>query len=322
MPVSNDGHDADRKALDRPDESDDTTTDETATDGRSADESNEGTDTGGVDHTSGPTLDPDAYETIEIDPTIDVSYDDHPICVPVAIFERESIPQELIELLSPVPVVVLGYYVLPDQTAPGQARMQFEERAQRELDDLTSAFEASGGRVETRLAFTHDADQTIERVVLDDHCSAVLLVNPAPTIGRVLVALRDDCNVEQVAGLAAALLADIDTGVTVYHVAATEADRDRGAELVAAAADLIEAEGLSRDRITEEVVVSDAPVRSLVTRADEDYDLLIVGETEPTLRERIVGETPQRIAERSLEPVLVVRRVDDPDAVEDSDDSA
>lgn len=321
MPTSNDDRDAERNAPDRSDESDesdDTATDETATDRRPADED---ADPDRADHTSGPTLDPDAYETVDIDPTIDVSYDDHPICVPVAIFERESIPQELIELLSPVPVVVLGYYVLPDQTAPGQARMQFEARAQRELDDLASAFEASGGAAETRLAFTRDADQTIERVVLDDRCSAVLLVNPAPTIDRVLVALRDDRNVEQVARVAATLLAAIDADVTVYHVAATEADRDRGAELVAGAADLIEAEGLSRDRITEEVVVSDTPVKSLVTRADEDFDLVIIGETEPTLRERIVGETPQRIAERSLEPVLVVRRIDGPDAVEDSDDS-
>lgn len=268
---------------------------------------------------AGEAADRDAYETIDIDPTIDVPYDDHPICVPIAIFERESIPQPLIELLSPVPAVVLGYYVLPDQTAPGQARMQFEERAQRELADITSAFEASGATVETRLAFTRDADQTVERVALDDRCSAVLLVNPAPTIDRVLVALRDDRNAEGMAGLVATLCAETDIDVTVYHVA-TEDGRERGAQLVAAAADLLEARGVSGDRITEDVVVSDAPVRSLVARADEDYDLVVIGETKPTLRERIVGDTPRRIAARSLEPVLVVRRIDGSDTAVDGDD--
>ena len=33
-------------------------------------------------------------------------------------------------------VTVLGYHVLPEQTAPGQARLQFEEQAQKKLDDL------------------------------------------------------------------------------------------------------------------------------------------------------------------------------------------
>lgn len=266
----------------------------------------------GVPDEPDSSLDPDAYDTVEIDPRVDVPYDAHPVLVPVAIFERESIPRALIDLLTPVPVVVLGYHVLPDQTPPGQARLQFEERAQNELDDLVQVFEAAGGTVETRLAFTHDAAQTIERVAIDDRCSAILLVNPAPTVDRVLVALRDDRNVEQVVGVAA-MLANTDIEVTVYHVAANETGRERGAELVAAAADLLEAEGVSRDSIVAETVVSEAPIRTLVSRADDDYDLVIIGETKPTLRERIVGETPRRIADRSLEPVLVVRRVEQND---------
>jgi hypothetical protein len=49
--------------------------------------------------------------------------------VPVAILKGETVPDAVVELLSTLPVVVLGYHVLPEQTAPGQARMQFEDQA-------------------------------------------------------------------------------------------------------------------------------------------------------------------------------------------------
>ena len=56
------------------------------------------------------------------------------ILVPIRVLEGESIADGVPELLADAHVVLLGYHVIPDQTAPGQAQMQFEERANVRLD--------------------------------------------------------------------------------------------------------------------------------------------------------------------------------------------
>ena len=56
------------------------------------------------------------------------------ILVPIRVLEGESVPEGVPELLAHAHVVLLGYHVIPEQTAPGQARMQFEDRATERLD--------------------------------------------------------------------------------------------------------------------------------------------------------------------------------------------
>ena len=58
------------------------------------------------------------------------------VLVPIRVLEGESIPEGVPELLANAHVVLLGYHEIPEQTAPGQARMQFEERAQRKLESI------------------------------------------------------------------------------------------------------------------------------------------------------------------------------------------
>ncbi|WP_281273014.1 universal stress protein [Halalkalicoccus subterraneus] len=42
----------------------------------------------------------------------------------------------------------------------------------------------------------------------------------------------------------------------------------------------------------------------------EDYDLVVVSETEPELRERLIGDLTDDLIDRSPKPVLVVRTGD------------
>jgi hypothetical protein len=58
----------------------------------------------------------------------------------------------------------------------------------------------------------------------------------------------------------------------------------------------------------------------IIACADNDYDFVIIGETGPMIRSRSIGEAPRRIADRSLESLLVIRRVDS-DGGEETDDS-
>lgn len=240
-----------------------------------------------------------------------------PVLVPVRVLEGESVPAALVEALTHVPVVVLGYHVVPDQTAPGQARMQFEARAQGELDDLRDAFVAAGGEAETRLVFTHDATQTVERVAVESGAGSVLLVNPATAVEDVLVAVAATISLDRIADVVATLVADSPLSITVAHAATPDAD-DGATELVATFASKLVDRGVDAGAVTTLVEETDAPIREVADLAS-GFDLVVVGESEPELLDRVFGDNTERIAAESLTPTLIVRRLveDGPRADED-----
>ena len=69
------------------------------------------------------------------------------ILVPIRVLEGESVPEGVPELLANAHVVLLGYHVIPDQTAPGQARMQFEDRGKARLDEYETIFADAGATI-------------------------------------------------------------------------------------------------------------------------------------------------------------------------------
>jgi nucleotide-binding universal stress UspA family protein len=233
------------------------------------------------------------------------------VLVPVEVLEGETVPETVVDLLGVLPVVVLGYHVLPEQTAPGQARLQFEEQAQKKLDDLAESFDEAGASAETRLVFTHDEEQTLDRVADETGCGAILIPNPAPDIERVLVPLRGDVDVDRIVTFLAALLGERDVGVTLYHVGESEAEGAPGRELLDAASDRLQELGVPSTAIETASDVSDSPLQAITTAA-LDHDAVVMGERAPSLRALLFGEESEQVAERSLGPVIVVRRVPEP----------
>ena len=137
------------------------------------------------------------------------------VLLPVRVLEGEAASPGLVALLSRAEVVLLGYHVVPEQTAPAQARMSFEERAAGKLEEIEAVLVEAGARVDRTLAFTQDAEQTIERVAAEEDCAAVAYVNPVNVCERVLLVLHGDVDPERIGGVTAGLVADwaIDVGV-------------------------------------------------------------------------------------------------------------
>jgi len=233
--------------------------------------------------------------------------DGHRVLVPVEILRGEAVPDAVVEALASVSVVVLGYHEIPEQTAPGQARMQFEERAQNELADVVGAFEAAGAPVTSRLVFTHDPMKTFERIAVELSCDSILLLRAAPTIDRLLVPIRGNVNVEHIVGLVGTLVAGTDIEVTLLHVASEPEAVDDAEALLESAAETLAGIGPEGERIRRTVVVDDRPLETIAEVA-EDHDVTVVGESRPSIRDRIFGDPSELIAERSVGPVLVVRR--------------
>jgi hypothetical protein len=228
------------------------------------------------------------------------------VLIPVRVLDGQTVPEPLVAFLAPSDVVVLGYHVLPEQTSTEQASIQFEERARAAVDDIAETFRGAGREAETRVAFTHDRDQTIDRVADEVGATAVLLSNPTAGIERVLVAVRGAVDTDRLADLVATLVGEGGPTVTLWGVEHGRGDVDVEAA-VDRARETLAARGLSGAGVTVETSVSERPVADVVERSAE-FDVVVMGEGEVTVISTLLGDDAERVARGAVAPVLVVRR--------------
>lgn len=290
-------------------------TDETAADaegGETGTADAEGDETGTAGAEADETTTADAEDTGPTAAAGDLAIREPPrILVPVEVLEGQTVSDSLVSFLAPAEIVLLGYHVIPEQTPAEQASMQWEERAQAAVEDIAGTFREAGREVETRVVFTHDRDKTLDRVARELGATAVLLPNPAGDISEVLVPLRGAVDVDRLADLVATLVGEEGT-VTLWDLTGEET----GTELLDDATAQLQDRGLSSEQVLVETGAGDQSVHGIVDRSDA-FDIVVMGEGEETLLTTVFGETSERIAEGAVAPVLVVRRRETPDAVED-----
>jgi len=229
------------------------------------------------------------------------------ILVPIRVLEGESVPEGVPGLLANAHVVLLGYHVIPEQTAPGQAQMQFEDRATDRLDEYETIFEEAGATVERRLVFTHDGQKTIDRMTTEHDCLAALVPNATGPIEDVLVAVRGAVGIDRLARVVAGLFGGTEASVTLYHVAEDdETDEDVGTLLDGLVERL---KDLGMDTSTIETRVDrDRGALDAIVEAAEEFDTVVMGESDPSLTTFVFGLPADQVADRFLGPVLVVQR--------------
>jgi nucleotide-binding universal stress UspA family protein len=228
--------------------------------------------------------------------------DTRAVLVPVEILEGETVSPGLVNFLDGLAVHLLGYHVVPEQTPPGQARMSFEARAEEKLEDVADLFRDAGVDVVTRLVFTQDEKQTLERVADEEGCDVVVHVNPAPAVEDVLVPLFGDANAERVAEF----LADLPAADVRFHFLDLRRGEEDASRIEAARTRLRELD-VDYHRVTGESVQSSTPVDAILTHS-EGYDAVVMAEPRPAVLELLFGEVEARIAAGFVGPVLVVRR--------------
>jgi nucleotide-binding universal stress UspA family protein len=229
------------------------------------------------------------------------------VLVPIRVLEGESLPEGVPEFLADAHVVLLGYHVIPDQTAPGQARMQFEEQATAKLDTYEDAFVDAGAIVERRLVFTHEGQKTIDRQIREHDCLAVLVPNAVSDPANVLVAVRGTVGLDRLARLVGGLFDDTDVGITLYHVVGEGETGEDVEMLLDGLRDRLVDLGVAEDRIEARTDTADKPLGAIVETAEE-FDAVVMGESDPTLATFVFGMRAEKVADRFLGPVLVVQR--------------
>ncbi|MFU1783200.1 universal stress protein [Haloarcula japonica] len=229
------------------------------------------------------------------------------ILVPIRVLEGESVPEGVPELLAHAHVVLLGYHVIPEQTAPGQARMQFEDRATERLDEYEEMFEDAGATVERRLVFTHNGQKTIDRMIAEHNCMAVLVPNATGPVEDVLVPVRGAIGVDRLARVVASVFGDMDADVTLYHVADEDTTDDDIQTLLGGMADRLAEFGMDPSTIETRIDRDQDPLDAIVDVADA-FDTVVMGETDPSLTTFVFGMPADQLANRFLGPVFVVQR--------------
>jgi len=231
------------------------------------------------------------------------------VLVPFDVSEDEPLPEEVLGLLSSVGVVLLGYYPVPSQAAPAQIKHQHEEDAERRVDEIADRLRGRADTVTGLLVFTHDRDETVDRVADEHEADAVLTPGEVTSVEGVLVPVRGGQNIENLLGLTGALLGSTEATATLVHSVDEESPEGHGEELLKDAAERLVDLGVDGSRVRTRVSAGDDTAADIASMGDE-FDVLVIGETEPSLRDRILGRVPSRILANTSEPVFVVRDTD------------
>lgn len=230
------------------------------------------------------------------------------ILVNVELSDLTPIAPPLRAMMGSLKVILVGWYAVPEQTSPAQARDQFGDEAQAVLDRVAAAFRRAGTEVQTHVVFTADELDTIERISAEQDCDAVLIPNPVEHLGRILVPMRGLHNAPRIAHFVADLVQDGTTDVTLLHILEEDEEKDAiQSDVLDEASRMMADEGIAAGLVRLRIEVSDAPGSAIIDIA-KDYDVVVIGETEPSVREVIFGSVPELIAHEAAVPVMVVRR--------------
>lgn len=229
------------------------------------------------------------------------------ILVPVDVSTDSRPDPQILELLRPARVVLAGWYPVPDQTPPEQLRDAHEAEAVERIEDIAADIPGTGADVETVVVFTRDRATTVDRLANEYECEVVLVPGNVQRVERVLVLIRADINLEAILSVVGVLLDGSDTTVTLFHAMEPDEDPEGGELVLRGAADVLIDAGVEAERIETVNAESDSPVDTIVDAA-ANHDVLVIGETEPSLIEHIIGDVPSQIIDRTQRPVLVVRK--------------
>jgi len=240
------------------------------------------------------------------------------ILVPFELPDPEPISGVLVEDLAPLDIVALGHFSVPEQTPADMAREQFEAEAQAALDEVAAPFRDRSPSVRTRLVFGKTRETAINRVMLEEDCAAEL--DPAPTEGidRILVPIPASVEFTRLPEFIQVLCEETTREVTLFHVAEGEESIAEGEAILAETHDGLVDAGLDDDLVDMRIVEGDDHDEEILSAA-ADYDAVVMYDAASRIRDRVFGSLPDRIANQTGDPVIVVRRDYDSEAPDGPD---
>ena len=229
------------------------------------------------------------------------------ILVPFELPDPEPISDVLVESLAPLDIVAMGHFQVPEQTPTEMARDQFEADAQAELDEVAAPFREQSLSVSTRLVFGKTRADAINRVMLEEECAAEL--DPAPTEGidRILVPIPASAEFTRLPEFIEVLCEASTQEITLFHVVEGEESIEQGEQILADVHEGLLDAGLDDDLVDTRIVEGHDHDEEILAAA-ADYDAVVMYDAASRIRDRVFGTLPDRIANQTSDPVIMVRR--------------
>jgi nucleotide-binding universal stress UspA family protein len=202
---------------------------------------------------------------------------------------------------------LVGFYHLDDSESIDEARAEYEDEFTTELKRLAEQFEQRGIRTEFELLFNHDRIGARQRIVERDDIDATLLPGAANTLGNVLVGSRDLRNADKKAPLLDIVDQEDLISIDVVHIVDPDdpEGETEGKHILKQATSMFTDAGFPRVRIGRELRTG-TDVAFELSQAARGYELVVLGETERDIGDRIFGPVGKYIVEKQGVPVLIV----------------
>jgi len=228
------------------------------------------------------------------------------ILVTVELPGFDDIALPLIIAFNNLHVILLGYNRVPEQTSPEQARDKYGEEAQNNLDKMAGQLETQAVRVDTRLVFTGNVADSVKRIVEEEEIDAVLEMRPLAQIKSIFVPLHSDQQQpKHVAAFVAALVRDSEINVNLRLLRDPEEETQKADALLHQQRQAFERENIAVDLIETEQIETAESIETIIEMANSG-DVMILGEADPSMRERIFGTVHEQIAPHVDCPVVLV----------------
>lgn len=204
---------------------------------------------------------------------------------------------------------IVGFYHPDDDESIEEAEAEHRKEFTTELQKQSERFEQQGVRTECDLVFDYNRVEARQRVADRDEVDAILIPGGTDTLGKLLIAARHTKEAEdKVATLLNTVNRDDLISVDLVHIADPD---DPDAE--------IEAERILKE-MTSVLTNADIPsvqinrevrtgkdVSFELSKAARNYDLVVLGETEQDLGDKVFGPVGDYIVDEQDVPVLIVR---------------
>lgn len=233
------------------------------------------------------------------------------LLVPIDVSDSVSLSERLIEVLQSSDVVLLGYWPIPDQSSADQARDQFGEEADQRLQGVADQFTTQGINFQSRVAFTKDRRQLIDSAANGYECQSVLLpgtetVSSGPK--RAIVLVKPNADLNRLVTTLGALFAETNVEIFLFHAAGTKNKHfyDATEYMLRGLADRLSELGIDANRIEWEQTTGGDRLDRILSRVP-DFDFVVLGESNPSIRERIFGTVQASVSEEIDNPQLTIR---------------
>lgn len=215
-----------------------------------------------------------------------------------------------VRVLEGFSIILLGYWVIPEDSTAEASREAHETEAEAVLYELAAQFSHGGVSTDVQLHFGDGGPEMQDlqaSIVEKADPDGILRATELTSINNVLVPLRDDRHKDDLIEFVSAFDTDSIFVAELYHAVPEERAVKEGEEVLSEIKDGLLALEFTEDDLETTVEVVEDPLSGIAAKA-RAHNIVVVGETEEINEEnRVFGPVSEYILDETNTSVIIVR---------------